>query len=91
MPDAQQPVGHDTPSQTQVPFRQRCPAKHAATVPQLQTPADEQLSVSSTSQATHVAPGAPHAERDDGVHVAPSQQPSGHDVASQAHSPLAQC
>jgi hypothetical protein len=91
VPDAQQPVGQDTPSQTQVPFRQRWPPTQAAPAPQLQTPAEEQLSVSRTSQATHVAPGAPHAELEDGVHVRPAQQPSGHDVASQVHAPLAQC
>jgi hypothetical protein len=60
-------------------------------VPQLQTPAGEQLSVVSPLQGLHVAPGALHAERDVGVHVAPSQQPSGHEVTSQMHAPAEQC
>jgi hypothetical protein len=60
-------------------------------VPQLQTPAEEQLSEVSASHGLQVAPGALQAEREVGVHVAPSQQPSGHDVTSQVQTPAAQC
>jgi hypothetical protein len=91
VPDAQHPVGHDTPSHTQAPLKHRWPAEHAAPIPQPQTPEVEQLSVSSGSHAPQVAPGAPHAEREMGVHVVPSQQPSGHDVASHLQEPDVQC
>ena len=90
-PDAQHPVGHDPPSHTHVPLRQRCPAAQAAPVPQLQTPAAEQLSVVSASHGLQVAPGTLQAEREVGVHVAPSQQPSGQDVTSQVQAPAEQC
>ena len=87
---AQHPVGQDTPSQTHVPFRQRCPVEQAAPVPQVHAPA-VQLSVRSGSHAVHVEPATPQAVRDAGVHVRPSQHPSGHEVASQVQTPFAQC
>ena len=90
-PAAQHPAGHDTPSHTQAPLRHRWPGEHAGPMPQLQTPAAEQPSVVSALQGLHVAPGTLHAERDVGVHVAPSQQPSGHDVTSQMQAPAEQC
>ena len=38
-------------------------------------------------QATHAPPPMPHAEADGVVHVAPAQQPEGHDVASHTQVP----
>jgi len=56
---AQQPPAHEVPSQTQVLPMQRWPVAQTAPSPQRQSPADEQLSACS-SQATQVAPPAPH-------------------------------
>ena len=91
VPDEQHPVGHATPSQTQAPFRHRWPIAQAAPAPQLQTPAEEQLSDCSTLQGPHVRPGRPQAEREVGVHVSPSQHPLGHDVGSHTQAPEEQC
>ena len=44
--------------------------------------------VRSASQAPQVAPGAPHATREVGVQVAPSQQPVGHDVRRTRRRPM---
>jgi hypothetical protein len=61
-------------------------------VPQLQAPAEEQLSARSGVQAVHMPPLDPHATSDTGVvQLAPWQQPLGHDVASHVQTPAAQC
>jgi hypothetical protein len=79
------------PSQTQARFKHLWPTGHAGPVPQLQAPAEEQLSVTRGVQALHALPLEPHAASDKGVHVAPWQQPLGHDVASQMQTPAIQC
>jgi hypothetical protein len=91
LPDAQHPVGQAIPSQTHAPFRHRWPIAQAAPAPQLQTPAEEQLSDCSMLQGPHVSPGGAHAEREVGVHVSPSQHPPGHDVGSHTQAPEEQC
>jgi hypothetical protein len=50
----------------------------------------EQVSARTVSQATHVAPAVPQVPNARVLHVAPSQQPSGHDVESQTHCPARQ-
>src|SRR5256885_748431 len=87
---AQQPVGHDVPSQTHAPPRQCCPALQGGPVPHLQLP-PVQLSAVTALQAVHAAPPVPHAARDGVVHTVPAQQPAGHDVASQTQVPPTQC
>jgi hypothetical protein len=89
VPCAQQPVGHEVPSQTQVLATQRWPGAHAAPLPQWQLPRPEQLS-DRASQTTQVEPVLPHAESDRVEQVVPLQQPLGHDVASQVQSPPTQ-
>jgi hypothetical protein len=88
-PAEQQPVGHDVPSQTQVLAAQRCPGAQVAAVPHRQTPVAEQLS-ERASQATQLAPAVPQVAIDRVEQIAPLQQPPGHDVPSQTHSPFAQ-
>ena len=89
-PSEQQPVGQDTPSQTQTPFRQRCPVEQLGPPPHVHAPA-VQLSESSDSHALHVSPATPHALREDGVQVPWLQHPSGQEVSSQVHTSFAQC
>jgi hypothetical protein len=89
VPCAQQPVGHEVPSQTQVLPMQRWPTAHAGPPPQRQPPPDEQLSAR-RSQAVQVEPASPHVASDRVSQVVPSQQPLGHEVASQTHRPPAQ-
>jgi hypothetical protein len=88
-PCAQQPVGHDVPSQTQVLAMQRWPSAQAPALPQRQPPADEQLS-ERASQATQVEPALPQVVVERVEQVVPLQQPLGHDVASHWHRPPAQ-
>jgi hypothetical protein len=84
---AQQPMGHERPSQTHFAFRQCCPAAHAAPVPHWHAPVAEQLSAVTGLHATHAVPLPPHAVTEGGVHVAPEQHAEGHDVASQTQAP----
>jgi hypothetical protein len=87
----QQPVGHDVPSHTHEPLRQRCPVTHAAPLPQLHSPAVEHESASAAVHALHVVPAAPQADSESVVHTPWVQHPAGHDVASQRQTPCAQC
>jgi hypothetical protein len=68
---------------------QRCPVAQAAAAPQRQDPVDEQLSAR-VSHAAQVEPASPQVASDRIAQVVPWQQPLGHDVASQMHSPDAQ-
>jgi hypothetical protein len=86
---AQQPSGHDVPSQTQVLPTHRWPIAHAALAPQRQAPAAEQLSARA-SHTAHVEPASPQVSKERVAQVAPWQQPLGHEVASQMHRPAAQ-
>jgi hypothetical protein len=93
VPLAQQPRGHETPSHWQEPFKQRCPAAHAAPVPHLQAPSVHE-SAEPAAHAAHTWPAGAHALRDESMHVPPDppeQHPLGQDVASQTHTSLAQC
>jgi hypothetical protein len=88
---AQHPFGHETPSQTHAPLRHRCPAEHAAPAPHLHWPPLVHESELFSAQGAHEAPGGAHAASDGVVQALPVQHPSGHDVASQTHTPCAQC
>jgi hypothetical protein len=81
---AQQPPAHEAPSQTQAPATQCSPLPQGAPLPHWQVPAAEQPSVAMASHAVQLAPGAPQLARLRGLHVPLSQQPSGHEAASQA-------
>jgi hypothetical protein len=85
---SQQPVGHETASQTQAPPAQRLPSGQASVAPQAQTPAAEQASARVGSQATQVPPSVPHAASAPGLHAPFAQQPPGQDWASQTQAPL---
>lgn len=89
-PAAQQPFGHDKESQTQAPETQRWPLAHAAPAPHAQVPAVVQLSAVPVLHKEHAAPFAPQRKSDRDVHVIPSQQPDGHEVALQTHLPAVQ-
>lgn len=90
-PAAQQPVGQDVPSQTQVLPMQRWPRAHVAPVPHRQAPAAEQLSAR-LSQLTQVDPASPHVCTVRGLHFPSWQHPLGHDVVSQMHwAPRQRC
>lgn len=87
----QQPVGQLVASHTQAPPLQRCPAPHAGLLPHAQVPSLAHESARVGSHAAQRSPGA--------AHVAPerarqrslrSQQPLGHELASQTHEPLSQ-
>ena len=88
-PPAQQPVGHEVPSHTQVLATQRWPCAQVAPVPHRQSPAAEQLS-ERASHATQLAPALPQVVTERFEQVVPVQQPLGHEVASQAQAPLTQ-
>ena len=85
-PAEQQPLGHDVLSHTQVLAAQRCPGAQVPPVPQRQSPVAEQLS-ERASQATQLEPALPQVETERAEQIAPLQQPPGHDVPSQTHSP----
>jgi hypothetical protein len=87
----QQPIGHEVPSQVQVPPRQCCPGPQVDCEPQLHTPAAEQLSVSSGSQVAQATPSIPQAPTEEGLQTPLLQQPSGQLVPSQTQSPVRQC
>lgn len=72
--------------QTQTPFEQICPAEQAGPAPHAQTPELEQpLAVA--PHAPHVSPPVPHVDADGDSQMAPTQQPCGHEAASQTHAP----
>jgi hypothetical protein len=88
----QQPLGHEKASQTHAPPAQRWPVAQAGPAPHAQAPAGVQLSAIAGSQGWQAAPDAPHrASAIADTQVEPSQQPLGHDVASQAQRPPVQC
>ena len=83
----QQPVGQEVESQMHVPPRQCCPGMQVEREPQLQTPAAEQLSVSSGTQVAQAPPLIPHVPTEEGLQTPLLQQPSGQLVPSQTHAP----
>jgi hypothetical protein len=62
MPLLQQPCGQLSMSQTQIPVGQCWCSPQAGCVPHWQLPSDEQVSASSGSQLTQVAPLTPQVE-----------------------------
>lgn len=87
---AQHPLGHDVASHTHAPPTQRWPAVQAAPPPQLHVPSIAQRSELTVSHAAHAIPGAAHVVGESTSHVAPLQQPLGHDVASHTQAPETQ-
>jgi hypothetical protein len=67
----------------------RWPTAHAGSAPQRQAPVDEQLSARA-SHAAQVEPAFPQVASERVSHTVPWQQPLGHELASQVHSPEAQ-
>jgi hypothetical protein len=86
----QQPLGHDTASQTQAPLTQCLPLAQAAPAPHWQVPAAEQALAVTASQATQLPPADPHAAGDGVVQVPPAQQPSGQVRALHTQAPPTQ-
>ena len=87
----QQPLAHDTPSQTQAPLTQCWPAAHGAPpLPHTQAPFGEQWSDRTGSQGLQAPPPLPHASIAGGWQLPPLQQPVGHEVASHTHAPATQ-
>jgi hypothetical protein len=79
-----------TPSHTQAPPTQCCPAAHAAPLPQRQAPAVEQPSAVSALHTAQAPPLAPQLPNSRGLHVVAAQQPPAQEVASQTQPPLRQ-
>jgi hypothetical protein len=89
---AQQPVGQEAASQTQVPDEQRWPAAQAGPEPQAQAPAAEQESALAASQAPQAAPPEPHCPAlSASTQAVPEQQPEGQESLSQPQAPARQC
>ena len=86
IPCAQQPLGQEVPSHTQVLATQRWPTVQAPPLPQRQVPVAEQLS-ERASQATQVAPAVPQLPSARVRQVVPLQHPLGQEVASQTQLP----
>jgi hypothetical protein len=87
---AQQPVGHDVASQTQLPPRQRWPVPHAGPAPQAHAPAAVQLSATAGLQVVHAPPQFPQRASVATTQVVPSQHPLGQDPESQMQAPATQ-
>ncbi len=83
---SQHPALHEVALQTHAPATQLRPAAQAAPAPHLHAP-PEQVSACCGLQPVQASPLVPHAVAVGIVHVAPEQQPVGHDVASQMQSP----
>lgn len=86
-PPAQQPLGHELASHTQLPPVQREPAPHAGPPPHVQAPLVQPSAFA--PQETHAPPTGPHALADVGeTQLAPEQQPVGQVVRLQlVHTP----
>lgn len=84
---SQQPEGHDEPSHTQPPPWHREPSAHSGPAPQPQVPSAAQVSARVTSHPAQVAPARPHWVRLRVWQAAAWQQPPGHEISSQVHSP----
>lgn len=88
MAPVQQPVGQEAASHTHAPFTQACPVPHAGPVPQEQAPATQPSAVVA-AQDVHAAPPFPQTPSfvAGDVHVAPVQQPPGHEDALHTQTP----
>jgi hypothetical protein len=85
----QQPLAHDSASQTQAPPTQCWLSPHGAAVPQRQEPFVAQRSAV-IPQAAHAAPPGAQLDSDNVRQVFPEQQPLPHDMASQTQLPPTQ-
>lgn len=83
----QHPFGQDVASHKHDPCEQCSPGPHGAPVPHRQAPSAEQSSAVSALHATQVEPADPHVASARVRQVAPSQHPSGQDMASHTHKP----
>ena len=79
----QQPLPHETSSQTHFSPRHRWPTRQALPAPQAHLPLASQRSARRGAHVWQDSPGAPHAERSFVLQVAPVQHPSGHEAALQ--------
>lgn len=84
---AQQPLAHEVASHTQLPETQTWPEPHAAPAPHAHAPAAVHESAREELHVVQAPPAEPHLANEGETHVAPSQQPLGHEVASQTHTP----
>ena len=90
-PPEQHPLGQEVPSHTQELPMHRWPRAQVAPVPQRQIPVAEQLSAR-LSHTAQVEPPLPQVSRERTAHTVPSQQPPGHELASQIHwAPAQRC
>jgi hypothetical protein len=91
VPAWQQPLGHETPSQTHWPLAHRCPARQILPAPQWHCPLDVQVSASVGSHAKQ-EPGAwPHWPSERAWQTPPApQQPAGHETGSHWQMPALQ-
>jgi hypothetical protein len=86
---AQQPLAHETRSQTQAPPTQRWPVTQGLSTPHLHTPVDRHRSAVSP-QARQAPPLDPQLFSDGARQSVPAQHPLGHDDASHTQLPIAQ-
>jgi hypothetical protein len=86
----QHPVGHETPSHTHWPPKQRCPIAQGAPLPHLQAPVTQE-SASSGSQAMQAAPPMPQVITDGGLQELPVQHPFMQVCAHPVQAPLMHC
>lgn len=90
LPPSQQPLAHETESQTHCWFTQRLPAPHAAPEPQAQLPPVHRSAIAAL-QLVQDPPPVPHSCSVGGCVQTPLwQQPVGQEVASQTHTPMSQ-
>jgi len=88
--ESQHPVGHELGLQMQLPPEQTWPVEQALPPPHVQVPVDEQPSAV-LPQSTQTEAPIPHEVTDGARHVEPGvdpeQQPVGHEVGLQRHTP----
>lgn len=86
---SQQPLGHESASQTHVPPRQRWPGAQAGLLPHRHAPLAQTLVPASAVQSAHWLPALPHEALVGGVtQVVPWQHPVAQDAASHTHTPF---
>ena len=86
----QQPFGHEVPSHTQAPFKQRKPSSHGAPAPHRQAPVWLHRS-DRIPQSRQIPPPAPQLGGPGARQTFPSQHPFGQEVWSQTQLPATQC
>jgi hypothetical protein len=86
-PFSQHPAGQLAALHTHAPPTHASPWPHGGLVPHWQAAPTHESAVLGW-HTMHAAPPAPHVASDGELHVAPLQQPLGHEVVSQTHCPL---